>query len=228
VELAHNFYAFLNREESKAYVEKIFIYLAFSLFIVHLLVIFIADNFEFLPVLFKNLNTNYLSALYTPFSIILVYEVYFMILALPLSFTESIKKQYEIISLIILRRVFKDLSDFLGFSEVWEQTDQFLDIVFDLCGGLILFLLVGAFYHASKNRKGASSSPKLNKFIRFKEFIALILTVLLLFLAAMAFGEWSREVILSTYSVLDYDLELDSLFFDDLFRVMILLMSSFL
>jgi len=221
VELAHNFYAFLNREESKAYVEKIFIYLAFSLFIVHLLVIFIADNFEFLPVLFKNLNTNYLSALYTPFSIILVYEVYFMILALPLSFTESIKKQYEIISLIILRRVFKDLSDFLGFSEVWEQTDQFLDIVFDLCGGLILFLLVGAFYHASKNRKGASSSPKLNKFIRFKEFIALILTVLLLFLAAMAFGEWSREVILSTYSVLDYDLELDSLFFDDLFTVMI-------
>lgn len=221
MELAHNFYAFLNREESKAYVEKIFIYLAFSLFIVHLLVIFIADNFEFLPVLFKNLNTNYLSALYTPFSIILVYEVYFMILALPLSFTESIKKQYEIISLIILRRVFKDLSDFLGFSEVWEQTDQFLDIVFDLCGGLILFLLVGAFYHASKNRKGASSSPKLNKFIRFKEFIALILTISLLFLAVMAFGEWSREVILSTYSVLDYDLELDSLFFDDLFTVMI-------
>ena len=221
MELAHNFYAFLNREESKAYVEKIFIYLAFSLFVAHLLVIFIAENFVFLPALFENLNTNYLSALYTPFSIILVYEVYFMILALPLSFTESIKKQYEIISLIILRRVFKDLSDFSGFSEVWVQTDQFLDIVFDLCGGLILFFLVGAFYHASKNRKGASSSQKLNKFIRFKEFIALILTVLLLFLAAMAFGEWSREVILSTYSVLDYDLELDSLFFDDLFTVMI-------
>jgi hypothetical protein len=221
VELAHNFYALLNREENKAYVEKLFIYLAFSLFLAHLWVIFIADNFELFPTLFQNLNTNYLSALYTPFSIILVYEVYFMILALPLSFTESIKKQYEIISLIILRRVFKDLSDFSGFSEVWEQTDQFLDIVFDLCGGLILFLLVGAFYHASKNRKQASSSPKLNKFIRFKEFIALVLAVLLLFLAAMAFGEWAREVILSTYSVLDYDLELESLFFDDLFTVMI-------
>lgn len=79
----------------------------------------------------------------------------------------------------------------------------------------------GRFYHASKNRKGTSSSTNLNKFIRFKEYIALILAVLLLFLAALAFGEWAREVILSTYSVLEYDLELESLFFDDLFTVMI-------
>ncbi|MDZ7660145.1 hypothetical protein [Fodinibius sp.] len=221
VKLGHDFYAYLNREESKAYVEKLFIYLAFSLFLIHLLVIFIADSSVISSVILKNVNTNYLSALYTPFSIILVYEVYFMILALPLSFTESIKKQYEIISLIIIRRVFKDLSDFSGFSEVWDQTDQFLDIIFDLCGGLILFLLVGVFYHASKNRRGASSSTKLNKFIRFKEFIALILAVLLIFLAAFAFGEWVNEVILSTYSVVDYDLELESLFFDDLFTVMI-------
>lgn len=221
VELTHDFYAFLNREKSKAYVEKIFIYLAFSLFLIHLMVIFVADNFVILPSLFKNLNTNYLSALYTPFSIILVYEVYFMILALPLSFTESIKKQYEIISLIIIRRVFKDLSDFSEFSEVWEQTDQFLDIVFDLCGGLVLFLLVGAFYHASKNRRSVSSSANLKKFIQFKESITLILALLLLFLAASSFYEWAREVILSAYYVMEYNVELESLFFDDLFTVMI-------
>jgi hypothetical protein len=218
---AHELYSFLNSEESKAYVEKLFIYFAFTLFVIHLGVIFIAENFAVFPALFRNLNTNYLSALYTPFSIILVYEVYFMILALPLSFTESIKKQYEIISLIIIRRVFKDLSDFSDFSEVWEQTDQFLDIVFDLCGGLVLFLLVGAFYHASKNRKQASNSEKLNKFIRFKEFIALVLAVLLLWLAVAAFSEWAREVILSTYYMMEYNLELDSLFFKDLFTVMI-------
>lgn len=218
---AHELYSFLNSEESKAYVEKLFIYFAFTLFVIHLGVIFIAENFAVFPALFRNLNTNYLSALYTPFSIILVYEVYFMILALPLSFTESIKKQYEIISLIIIRRVFKDLSDFSDFSEVWEQTDQFLDIVFDLCGGLVLFLLVGAFYHASKNRKQASTSEKLNKFIRFKELIALVLAVLLLWLAVAAFSEWAREVILSTYYMMEYNLELDSLFFKDLFTVMI-------
>jgi len=217
----HSLYVYLSSEENKAYVEKIFIYAAFSLFLVHLFIILLADSFQVFPTLFENLNTNYLSALYTPFSIILVYEVYFMILALPLSFTESIKKQYDIISLIVIRRVFKDLSDFSDFSEVWERTDQFLDIIFDLTGGLVLFLLVGVFYHVSKNRKKANSSDKLYKFIRFKEIIALLLAILLFGLAVAAFGEWSREVVLSAYNQIEYNLDVESLFFEDLFTVMI-------
>lgn len=219
----HTLFEFLNKEENKARVEKLFIYMAFSLFLLHLLVIFIARTSTLHPPLLQQVNTNYLAALYTPFSVILVYEVYFMILALPLSFTESIKKQYEIISLIVIRRVFKDLSDFSSFAAVWEKTDQFLDIVFDLSGGIVLFFLVAVFYHLSKYRRDTFQSVplKLKRFIRFKEIIALLLSGLMIFLVVSSLWEWAAEVYHTAYSNLEYDLNVDTLFFNDLFTVMI-------
>ena len=53
---------------------------------------------------------NPIAAIYTPFSFILVYEVYLLIYYLPKSFTNYITKQYEIITLIIIRKLFKDLA----------------------------------------------------------------------------------------------------------------------
>lgn len=217
----HYFYQYLNREESKACIEKVFVYAAFLLFILHLLIIFLANETELLPKLFKNVHPNYLSALYTPFSVILVYEVYFMILSIPLSFTESIKKQYEIISLIIVRRVFKDISDFESFDVIITNGQDFIKIIADLGAGLVLFALVGVFYHISKNRSRSSESDNLKNFIRFKESITLGLTAMLFILAIYSFGEWVREVYLSAYTSKTYGLELNTIFFDDLFSVMI-------
>lgn len=219
--MIHNLYQYISREESKAYVEKIFVYAAFILFILHLLIIFLANETEFLPRLFREVHPNYLSALYTPFSVILVYEVYFMILSIPLSFTESIKKQYEIISLIIVRRVFKDISDFESFDAILENSQDFLEIIADLGAGLVLFTLVAVFYHISKNRDRSSKSDKLQNFIRFKETVTIALAGLLFILAVYSFGEWLREVYLSAYTQKVYSLELHTIFFDDLFSVMI-------
>ncbi len=217
----HRFYQYISKEQSKAYVEKVFVYSAFALFIIHLVIIFLANETEFLPRLFRNVHPNYLSALYTPFSVILVYEVYFMILSIPLSFTESIKKQYEIISLIIIRRVFKDISDFESFDVIFENSRDFIQIIADLGAGLILFALVAVFYHISKNRSRSSESDNLENFIRFKETVTIGLTVLLFVLAIYSFGEWFREVYLSAYTSKTYSLELNTIFFDDLFSVMI-------
>ncbi len=217
----HRFYQYISKEESKARVEKMFVYTAFVLFTLHLLIIFLANETELLPRLFKDVHPNYLSALYTPFSVILVYEVYFMILSIPLSFTESIKKQYEIISLIIIRRVFKDISDFESFDVIFENSEDFIQIIADLGAGLILFALVAVFYHISKNRSRTSESENLQNFIRFKEMIAIGLTVLLFMLAIYSFWEWLREVYLSAYTSKVYGLELDTIFFNELFSVMI-------
>ncbi|NGP76185.1 hypothetical protein G3570_06050 [Balneolaceae bacterium YR4-1] len=217
----HRLYQYISREESKAYVEKVFVYSAFALFLLHLFIIFLANETEYLPRLFRNVHPNYLSALYTPFSVILVYEVYFMILSIPLSFTESIKKQYEIISLIIIRRVFKDISDFESFDAILQNSQDFLQIIADLGAGLVLFALVAVFYHISKNRKPTSKSDKLQNFIRFKEIVTIALAALLFVLAIYAFGEWLREVYLSAYTEKVYSLELHTIFFDDLFSVMI-------
>ena len=43
-----------------------------------------------------------LSSLYTPFSVLLVYEVYQLIRTIPDSFSSSVGKQYEIATLLVL------------------------------------------------------------------------------------------------------------------------------
>ena len=79
-------------------------------FFIHLAIIYLI-KFDFLNLpLNSELLTNPISAVYTPFSFILIYEVYLLIYYLPKSFTTYITKQYEIITLIIIRKLFKDLS----------------------------------------------------------------------------------------------------------------------
>ena len=50
-----------------------------------------------------------LQTLYTPFSVILIAEVYLLVYYLPTSFARSLGKQVEIVALIEIRSVFKDL-----------------------------------------------------------------------------------------------------------------------
>ena len=51
-----------------------------------------------------------ISAIYTPFSILLVYEAYLLIYYLRRSTTLYIAKQYEVIALILIRGLFKDMA----------------------------------------------------------------------------------------------------------------------
>jgi hypothetical protein len=62
---------------------------------------------------------NPISAIYTPFSFIIIYEV-LLIYYLPKSFTTYITKRYEIITLIIIRKLFKDLSSLQLTSKLVE------------------------------------------------------------------------------------------------------------
>ena len=76
-------------------------------FLVHLGVIGVAHYLPHLPeTVFKGLDESPLHAVYTPFSVIL------LVFALAASHTGEIAKQYQIISLIVVRRVFKDIGSF--------------------------------------------------------------------------------------------------------------------
>ena len=59
----------------------------------------------------SELVSSPLSALYTPFSILLVYEVYQLIRTIPESFSSSVGKQYEIATLLVVRDILKRLSE---------------------------------------------------------------------------------------------------------------------
>ena len=96
---------FLN-EKFKEKSEHLIIYISIFAFIVHLMFIFLNKlDFIHLELLTKLFN-NPIAAIYTPFSFILIYEVYLLVYYLPKSTTIYIGKQYEIILLIIIRRIF--------------------------------------------------------------------------------------------------------------------------
>src|ERR1700743_205766 len=79
-------------------------------FAAHLILVFLARTLEHPPLLVAAVGTNYLSAISTPFNFILFYEVLTLIAALPTSTTRSIANQFEIVSLIFIRDVFKDIA----------------------------------------------------------------------------------------------------------------------
>ncbi|MCH8487167.1 MAG: hypothetical protein LAT75_09880 [Candidatus Cyclonatronum sp.] len=215
-------YQILSDESVKHKAEQWTVYLSFVLFFGHLILIFLRNT---LPenIYLSGLNPNYLAALYTPFSVILVYEVYLLILALPLSFSESIRKQYEIISLIIIRRVFKDISNFESFDQIAEQKEAILQIATDLGSGLLLFLLVGVFYHVSLKRQGLMpiSKAEIGKFISLKKRVALFLVVVFTSLTFIAV--W--QLVSAAYDLIFYEvpftLDLNILFFIEFYTVMI-------
>ncbi|MGC6415469.1 MAG: hypothetical protein ACON5K_12260, partial [Bacteroidia bacterium] len=80
-------------EKFKKRIEIFATYAGISLFIIHFLIIQIID-FGYLPIAYfpENLFGNPFASLFTPFSILLVYEVYLLIYYLRESYTKSVSK----------------------------------------------------------------------------------------------------------------------------------------
>ena len=73
--------------------EKYILYLASLGFVIHLSIILLNNyNLIELSVVGTNLFSNPISALYTPFSFILVYEAFLLIYYIPRSFTTAVGK----------------------------------------------------------------------------------------------------------------------------------------
>ena len=128
-------------QKNRNFIERLTIWLALFGFIIHLLIILMNNNGVI------NLNSEYplltspISAIYTTFSIILYYEVFLLIYYLPRSFTTSVLKQFEIISLILIRRIFYDIPK-LEINTNWLKNSDNLQLVYDLIGILIIFFLI--------------------------------------------------------------------------------------
>ena len=121
------------------------------------------------------LLTNPISAIYTPFSIILYYEIFLLIFYLPRSFTTSILKQFEIISLIIIRRIFYDIPKLNLDSNDWFNNPDNLQITYDLISILILFFLIYLFNFVKSKIENKKGIRNIERFIDSKKIISVIL-----------------------------------------------------
>ena len=122
-------------------VERFFLQIAIISFVIHLGLIFLI-NYSVVSInTTSELLISPIAAIYTPFSFLIVYEVYLLIYYLPRSVTSYVNKQYEIILLIIMRRLFKDLSN-LKISSDWFTIKYDLQFTYDLLSSLLLFYLI--------------------------------------------------------------------------------------
>ena len=134
--LFNQFYGKLLSESTKEKNERIVVNIAIISFVIHLLLIALVD-FGWLKMGDSySLLINPIAAIYTPFSFILVYEVYLLVFYLPKSITIYIGKQYEIITLIIVRRIFKDLSK-LELTSDWFSLKNDLQFTYDILASSI-------------------------------------------------------------------------------------------
>ena len=129
--------------------ERAILAIAIISYLIHLLLIALT-NFDFIEIESKLLK-NPIAAIYTPFSFILVYEVYLLIFFLPKSISSYIGKQYEIITLIVIRRIFKDIAN-LELTSKWFQSQSDLQFTYDAMTSLALFLIIVFFYQNIKKR----------------------------------------------------------------------------
>ena len=137
-------------KNAKHGVEKIIFFAAFAGFFIHLGLIFLAD-FGFIDAEGIVGLSSPIQALYTPFSIILFYEVYCLIYFLPRSITHYIGIQFEIMTLILIRAAFDEMTNLKAVSSVGEMfTDQ--NFFYLLVTIVILFVLIFLFYKINQDK----------------------------------------------------------------------------
>ena len=209
-------------DKTRTKTEKVILNIALLSFFIHLAFIYLSklDIINFTSS--SELLNNPISAIYTPFSFILIYEVYLLIYYLPKSFTTYITKQYQIITLIIIRKLFKDLSA-LELTSDWFEIKGDLQFTYDLIASLLLFFLIYLFQKQGKQKvkQQINLQPVIEKFVQKKRLIAVILVPLFFFMALNTLIKWSTGVTISSSEFPSLE-SINNLFFDQFFTVLIL------
>jgi len=191
-------------------------------FVVHLgLILLVNTNDIVILAGFEDYLANPISAVYTPFSFILIYEVYLLIYYLPRSFAISIGKQFEIISLILIRRVFKDISKINVRSEVLFQTEN-LALLYDILGILVLFTLIFVYRYFLIKRKVHKTSVSLTKFRGYKKLLCLLLVPIFIGLASVSFIKWSVDIYHILISGQQKLMDFNTVFYHEFFDILII------
>ncbi len=195
---------------------RVTLYIAILSFLTHLILCFIHP---FIPALRDaKLLASPINAIYTPFSFLLVYEAYLLLYYLPKSTSEYIGKQYEIISLILIRGIFKDITYLdLGMN---SQDPAKAKLWFDLITVLLVFGLIYLFNRMSRKTPIQVISADIAQFISAKKRLSVILLYTSILLAGYSLVNWILHV--TSYSDIQTALDINSIFFDHFFTLLII------
>lgn len=205
--------------------QKLVIKLSIAGFAADLILIFLARTLpQSLPIL-ASVSHSYLSAIAVPFNFILFYEVLTLIAALPASTTRSMANQFEIVSLVYVRDVFRHMALVDHPNWIRLHNHQAILLLFDMLAGLSMFALVAIFTQIGAHQVRMPKTPELrrglHRFIAQKKVVALGLTLLLLALAAIHLAQFAAAAWISLRTGAPMETASSGYFYSDLFTVMI-------
>jgi preprotein translocase subunit SecY len=130
-----------------------------------------------------------------------------------------------IISLIIIRRLFKDLS-VLSLSSDWFEIKYDLQFTYDIVASIILFFLIYLFYIQSKKRYRPVITEKsqvedVAKFIKIKKILAAALVPVLFLVAIYSFISWAAGNLDTVINEKLSFKNINNIFFDQFFTILI-------
>ena len=197
-------------------VELLILRVAVFAFLFHLIIIFLGNNFIY----FKNLQHSYLKAIYTPFSFILFYEVFLLVIIIPKSISEFIGKQFEVITLITLRSFFHDIADLDLKNSININNPEFISLLYDLIASLIMLSLTILYYKIYQNNRKSEIVNELNNFINIKKLVSLSMILILFLLSISSFFIWGKEMLGAIELKQNYP-DPNTVFYTDFFSIMI-------
>lgn len=180
VKVINRIFSLFFSEQSRRQFEQVVFIFAIVSFILHFLVIILANSGIF-PAGLVGIEgkQNPIISIYTPFTVILLYEIYLLIYYLPKSITIYLGKQYEIVALIVIRKIFNDLGR-LTFDNGHYDEPSIKSLIITFVALALILLLIFCYYKLSGNkgiRKDENScrTTEEKKFVILKKILALCL-----------------------------------------------------
>lgn len=146
-------------------------------FIFTLILVELNDLNLFAPTISGLIPKNHLAAIQSTLTFLLIIEVMGLIFSLVESVTTSVGRQLEILSLILLRNVFKEISH---YSEplVWTQfVDHLGYLAATSFSALFIFAVLAVFYNIKKEEALSGYEEDKKQFILAKKAVAIGLLV---------------------------------------------------
>jgi hypothetical protein len=211
---------------TKEKLERVILVLAIVSFLIHLILIYLVNNGTLTVSEEITLFKNPIAAIYTPFSFILIYEVYLLVFYMPKSVTTYVSKQYEIITLIVIRRLFKDFSD-LELTKNWLDIKGDLQFTYDIVLAIVIFFIIYLFkknIHKQSLIDKDKNSTKLNfeYFINLKKLIAVTLVPIIIILATYSLFGWVAGINWNDNLNLGSFVKINNIFFEEFFTILII------
>jgi hypothetical protein len=211
-----NVYDSLSTSKKLHFFEVAILKVSILSFVAHIAFIYFENIFNFLG----SSSYSYLKAIYTPFSFILYYEVFLLVIIIPKSISEFIGKQFEIIALITLRSFFHDIAD-INFTDIATiNNPNFINILYDL-GASVVMLFSTLIYSKMHKKHGVGEvHVDLNQFIKIKKILSVIMCGVLVLLSFISLFTWLRDVT-SAFQLNTPFPNPNTVFYTDFFTIMI-------